>query len=217
MAANIIYDLENIEGSKFTFSPVKTLDNGGRLVYIYHAKKPLTFATSEMFAPFGLNEYENTKKFSVNLSFSDNEELLAKIKEIEDAIIDEATKESMVWFKKDKPMSREVVKEFFSSNIKYPKDPKYMPTVKVGVPYKNGSFETQAYNAAKEKIELSFDALPRESKVEAIIQCPCIWLSGGKVSAPLKALQLKIKPGKGPVTYDFVKDDDDVNNAEEEN
>jgi hypothetical protein len=185
---------------------------------MYHKKKPLVFATSQMFAPFGLNEYENTGRFSLNLSFPEGDDsLMDKIKEIEARIIDEAFKESKTWFKKTFA-SREDVAEMFTSCVKYPKErngeiaSKYRPTMQLNVPYKNNSFECQAFNTKRECFPITKESVGRGTQIEAITQCSCIWMSTTKITATMKVMQMKVAASRnGTVVYTFVEDEDDVN------
>lgn len=206
----------DIDTSAITFSAPKSLDNGGKFVYLSHHKKMLVFVTPTMNAPFGMNDWEQTK-FSIDLTVDeseDNELLLSKIREIETKVIDEAFANSMTWFKK-KITNRDVIEELFTSSIKYSKDKetgeistKYRPTIKFQLPFKNGTFDCEAYNAKKEAFEINKDTLAKGSKVNIIASCS-IWISGPKFGCTLKAMQLKVNPPRKIAGFAFVQDSDD--------
>ena len=207
--------LSEIDTKQITFGIPKPVgDHGGKMIYVNHAKKPLVFATPALTAPFGLNDWDNTK-FSIDLSANPNDELIRKIKEIEGIIIDEAFNNSAGWLKK-KYANREVVAELFSSCIKYPKDKltgevsdKYNPTVKFQLPFKNGQFECEAYDANRELIEISKETVVKGSKINVIAQVSAIWVSAGKFGCTFKVHQLKISPPRRIAGFCFINDEDE--------
>jgi hypothetical protein len=211
-------NISEIDVSQITFGDPKPIgEHGGKMIYLNHAKKPLVFVTPALMAPFGLNDWDNTK-FSIDLSVGNQGEqgdLLKKIKDIENLVIDEAFANSSAWLKK-KYASREVVAELLTSVVKYPKDKltgevtdKYNPTIKFHLPYKNGAFDCEAYNAQRELMDISKDSIPKGSKINVIAQLSVIWVAGGKFGCTIKIHQLKVAPPHRIAGYCFIQDEDE--------
>ena len=215
-----MYNVSDINTNSLSFGAVKSLDNGGKILYMNHNNKPLVFAINQMHVPFGLSVWDNANaganvKYNINLSFPEGDDtLLDKIKGVEDRIIDEAFANSKAWFKKSYT-SRAVVAELFTSCIKYPKEngeisQKYRPTIQLTLPFKNGAFECQAYSADRTAFEISKETITKGSKMEAIVQFSCIWMAGTKFGCTMKVLQMKVTPSRGTLVYAFVDDEDDA-------
>ncbi|KAG1653616.1 hypothetical protein FOA52_011851 [Chlamydomonas sp. UWO 241] len=192
------------------------MDNGGKIIYMQHNNTNAIFKTPVMTAPFGLSDWDNTR-FSVDLSMNaDVEAFRTKMLEFEDYVIDAAQKNSMAWFKKQ--YTRDVVKELFSSAIRYPKDKdtgdvsdKYPPTMKLQVPHKNGRFACDAYDYAKETMEITKETLSKGSRVSAIVHASGVWVAGSKFGVTYKIVQMKIATNNMGILdkYAFIDDSDD--------
>lgn len=193
--------------SKVTLGAVKTLDNGGKTVYVSYDGKPMILQTPEMVAPFGLSKFETDKgvpKYSIDLSFKDREKrkglqaFYDNMLKLNDVMIQQGLENSMSWFRK-KHNTTDVVEALFNPTIKFPKDKmtgeitdKYPPTFKISLPVnKEGQFTCDVYNNNCELIDLK-DIDVKGANVTAIIRCMGVWLAGGKFGITWKVVQLRV-------------------------
>jgi len=209
---NVVPHLVDIDLSSLKVSDPKTMDTGGKISYISLDKKPFIFQTPQMKAPYGLSDWQN-EKFYLDLSFSDQEDVVAfrqKIEEFEDLIIDTAHTNSVSWFKSNK--NKATLKQLFTSSIKKKADSAYPPTFKISVPMKKGKFDCDAYNCRKEALEISKTTITGGSKVNAIVQCSGLWIAGAKFGCTYKIVQAKIVTAENKAIsgYSFIDDEDEL-------
>lgn len=219
---------KNIDVSKVSFNEnVRTLDNGGKTVYIGYEGRPLVFQIPEMTVPFGSscwnaggNGSDPTKdKHSVDLSFKGMESrstlraFHAFLTAFDDAILDSALENSSAWFKK-KYTSKDVVGALYTPLLKRSKsketgeyDDKYPPTFKINLPFKDGKYDLNIYNTEKQPITLS--SIDKGSKVTAILQCSGLWIAGGKFGCSWKVIQLRVASPESIQGFAFQDDGDD--------
>ena len=216
----IIPNLCDIDVNDIQISDVpKTLDNGGKIIFVQMGGKPLIFKVPAMTLPYGMSDWEGTK-FHIDLSLSETNPEITEFKNkfiaLESKIIDTAYEKCMPWFKKQYK-SREVVEELYSSAIKYSKDKatgeisnKYPPTVKFQIPFVKGKFTCDAYNFKKEAIEISKETVNKGAKVTSLVHLSGLWIAGSKIGATYKVVQMKVKASESNVIsgYAFVDDDD---------
>jgi hypothetical protein len=202
--------------SKVNFSNMRTLDNGGKVVYVSYQNGPLIFQTPEMVAPFGVSKWDNDKggnKFTLDLSFKgmDTRDVLKKfydnLEAMDTKVLQGAKENSKAWFKKEQ--SETVLRELMTKIIREPKDPKYPPTFKVTLPKKEGSFDFEVYNQDKQQVSLDSLEL-KGARVTALIQCLGIWIAGAKFGVSWKVVQMKAVPVKKLQGYSFKEVDDKV-------
>ena len=216
--------------AKVNFSNLKTLDNGGKIVWISYEDGPLILQTPEMTAPFGVSNWDNDKggvKSTLNLSFKGKEgrEVLNKffenMNDLDSKMINSAFENSPTWFKKQQ--SEAVIKELYTSIICHAKDKntgeitdRYPPTFKITLPMKNGKHDFEVYNQSKDLVPLDSVDL-KGARVTALIQCLGVWIAGVKFGVSWKLVQMKVVPQKKLQGYSFkdveeekvVNDDDD--------
>lgn len=229
--------------SKMTVGNVKSLDNGGKIVYISHSEKPLIVQTPEMTVPFGMSRWNadgassagagGFDKYTIELSFKDRETRpsLSKFFDMMSAVdkymLNNAIDNSQAWFKK-KYSTTEIVDALYTPCVKFPKDKatgeitdKYPPTFRLSLPFRNGAFAVETFDNDKNKINL-LDVETKGSKVTAIIQLSGVWLAGGKFGCSWKVLQMRVVPPstiKGFAFQDIDEDklvDSDIDDDEEE-
>lgn len=161
---------------------------------------------------------ENAKsdgKFSISLNFprdGDNtkqtDEFLNKLKEFENKILDDAVKNSELWFGEE--MSREVVKHMFFPILKYSKnkdtkkfDYTKPPTIRAKVPNYNNKWEVEIYDtksnllfpSADNELISPVDLVPKLSQVACVLQASTIWIGGKGFGVIWKLKQCVVKPG----------------------
>jgi hypothetical protein len=217
MAPVTVPNIVDINVSQISFSEVKTMDSGGKMINVYYNKAPFVFKVPAMKAPFGMSNWKMIK-YSIDLALSQEQTAIKdKFEEIERHYIQTCVENSVKWLgKKEDP---DVVEELFNSAVRYARDKntgeiidKYPPTIKFQVPYKNGKFAATAYDSAKKSINISEDTIPKRSMVAAVVHASGIWVIGGKFGCTMKIEQMKVDADKGsfPVdVYAFMEDPED--------
>ena len=216
MSSNLIkWDQVNVDS--ITFGTPKSLDNGCKIIGLYHEGKTLMFQTPPMNSPYGMSKWSSdigVDKWSLDLSIT-HPEFLNLLKSLEEKILGEALGESQNWFKK-KISSREVLEALYTRIVKYSKDSntgeitdKYPPVVNLKLPQTNGQFQVEVYDMEKNKIPV-MDSVPKRSSVTAIVQCTGIWVAGGKFGCTFKASHLLVSAPNVIKGYAFVEDPDEV-------
>lgn len=212
-----------LDVQKIHYGTPRTLDNGGKSIYLSFNKAPIILQTPEMVAPFGMTKWDNDKgitKYTLDLSFKgmDARENLQtffnKMNELDDKLIDDGVANSFEWLKK-KNVSREVVRELYTKLVKFPIDKatgeistKYPPTFKLTIPFKDGSFQCDVYDAQKKLVNLS-QIETKGARVTAIIQCLGIWVAAGKFGCTWKVLQMRVSPPASIKGYAFKEVEND--------
>jgi hypothetical protein len=219
--------------NKVSFSKCRTLDNGGKVVYIQYNNAPLIFQTPEMYAPFGVSKWDNDKggnKYTLDLSFKgiENREILKKFHAdliaLDAKLLQVAKENSVDWFKKQQ--SDIVLKELMTPIIRNSKDNKFPPTFKATLPKKNDLFDFEVYNKSKELVTLDTVEL-KGALVSILGQSLGVWIAGSKFGFSFKTIQMMVSPVKKFQGYNFKTleesvpepeeddDDDDDTNANE--
>lgn len=223
----------NVQNIKY--GTPRTLDNGGKMIYLAYNNGPIVLQTPEMIAPFGLSKWDNDKgdsssnrsstKYSLNLSFKgmDGRPLLKtfydKMSELDDKLIEDGQVNSFDWLKK-KGVSKEVVKELYTKLVSYPIDKstgevstKYPPTFKLSIPWRDGAFQCEVYDSKRKLVDLQ-SLETKGARVTAIIQCLGLWAIAGKFGCTWKVIQLKVVPPASIKGFAFKPDTDKVSNDE---
>lgn len=207
------FDIKHVRLGK-----LRTLDNGGKIVYVEYKGKPLLVQTPKLKAPFGLSNWEG--KYSIDLSLAgydgSNESAAAFFKALsalDDFMLEEGMQNGMAWFKRKMP-NKDVVDALYTRNVKFAKDKntgeitdKYPPTFKIAVPHRDGQFQCDVFDVKREKVNLA-EVEAKGAKVSAIAQCLGIWVAGGKFGCSWKVVQLRIEPQAGINGYAFRDLDD---------
>ena len=156
---------------------------------------------------------ESDGKYSISLNFPNDEyktkvtdEFLQKLKDFENQILDDAVRNSELWWGEE--MSREVVKHTFFPYLKYSKnkDTKKVdfsrpPSIRAKVPFYDGKWGVEIYNTSSELIfpcdndMLSpVDFVQKLSNVACVLQCSGIWIGGKGWGLTWKLIQCVVKP-----------------------
>lgn len=199
-----------------TYSSLKVLDNGAKLIWIANKGAPLIMQLPKMSAPFGVSRWadDKTEKYSLDLSFKGREtdENIQKAYDmfmaLDKKIIRDAMENSPAWFKK-KIASIDVMEALYHPIVRQPKDDKYAPTIKLPLAYADNAFKCLAFDASKKVVNLA-DVNLKGAEVVSIVQCTGIWIAGGGAGCSWKVNQLKVFPKPSLNTYAFQDDDDDA-------
>ncbi len=205
----------DVDVKALTYSKQPTvLPSGAKMVWLNYNGAPMTVQLPAMKAPFGVSTWCDDKgaveKYSVDLSFGgESEEVRDALKlfeALDQYVLQSALDNSEAWFKK-KYTSLEVVDALYNKIVRYPKDDKYAPTIKLALPVSNGELQCTVFDGDKNKIDL----LTRLSEakgcqVTAIIQ-PSIWISGNKFGCKWKVRQMKCAFRAALNEYAFIDDE----------
>lgn len=218
----------NFDVSNVSYSAPRTLDNGGRAIYMSLNKSPIVLQTPEMVAPYGVSNWNDDgkgpDKYSLDLSFKGKEgrenlnTFFEKMVSLDKKLVQDGVDNSMTWLKK-KYNSVDVVEALYTPMVKYAKDKttgeitdKYPPTFKLKIPFVNGSFQCEVYDNKRKSVdlkELIDTGAFKGAKVTAIIQCLGIWVAGGKYGCSWKVLQMRVTPPQTIKGYAFKDIEDD--------
>lgn len=216
---------KNLNLNKITYGSPRTLDNGGKVIYIGYEGKPLIIQTPEMHTPFGLSKWsadsKGPEKYTLELSFKGRDSrdnlntFYEAMRSFDKKLVGDALDNSTAWLKK-KFSSREVLEALYTPVVKFAKDKmtgeltdRFPPTFRITLPQKDGQLSCEAYNNKREEIDLLSTDL-KGAKVTAIMQCMGIWVAGGKFGCSWKAVQLKVVPQQTIKGFAFMDVDGDV-------
>jgi hypothetical protein len=230
----------NLSVSDIKYGTPRTLESGGKAIYLSFNKSPIVLQTPQMWAPFGkskwLNDNDKNKgtsapKFTLDLSFKGMESspvietFYNKMTELDNKLIEDGVTNSFDWLKK-KGVSKEVISNLYTKLVRHHSDKdtgeltnKYPPTFKLNLPFKDDKFTCEVYDANKQLVDLN-TIETKGCRVTAIIQCLGIWVAAGKFGCTWKVLQMRVVPPQTIKGYAFKeiendKVDDDVDDDEE--
>jgi hypothetical protein len=218
----------NFDVSSVSYSAPRTLDNGGRSIYLSLNRSPIVLQTPEMVAPYGISNFNDDGKgpdrYSLDLSFKGKDEreniktFFEKMSALDKKLINDGVENSMTWLKK-KYNSVDVVEALYSTMVKYAKDKttgeitdKYPPTFKLKLPMYNGAFACEAYDTKRNVLdihELIRSNSLKGAKVTAIVQCVGIWVVGTKFGCSWKVLQMRVAMPQAIKGYAFKELEED--------
>ena len=211
-----------------TFKPPRTLDNGGKIVYVSYSGSNMILQIPEMYLPYGCSELETEHgiKYSAELSFKGEDgdaglkSFHDKLRALDEYVVQQGIKNSLAWFKK-KNMSEDVIRALYTPLVRCSKDKetgepdgRYPDTFRLKLQQRNGEFECKGFDSDKQLItEPLNEVLAKGARVKALIQCSGVWFAGGKFGMSFKALQMKITPPANltdAYAFDDSDDEDDT-------
>ena len=197
----------------------KSNKSGGKAITLIskQTNRSLHFSTPLMMtwgiADFVNDDGESDGKFSISLNFPNDDyknpatdAFLAKLKEFENQILDDAVKNAELWWGEE--MSREVLKHTFFPFLKYSKnkdtkkvDLSKPPSVRAKVPYYDGRWGVEIYDTKHSQLfpcdnpnMTPMDFVPKLSNVACVLQCGGIWIGGKGWGLTWKLIQCVVKP-----------------------
>jgi hypothetical protein len=220
----------NVDFSKVSFSSVKSLPSGAKIIYLNYDGASLFVQTPEMTVPYDSGTYypdnDSSGKYAVKVSMdgfqSDGgmKKFHDMLQSMDKKIMESGMENSLAWFKK-KSLSEDIAKELYNDMIKVSVDSetgepngKWAPTFAFKVVKRDGKVQCDCYDADKNDLVLSGDgAVDLESmfkkgtKVKMILKCNGLWIASGKFGCTWRAEQIKIN---SPIEYSgYAFDDDD--------
>jgi hypothetical protein len=192
----------------------KVNTNGAKNVAIFdkNARTILCFSSPDGVTTYGINtnSFDASKPptFDMTLQLNRTEQSLAFIQNILDLetyIKEEAFKNAKKWF--GKQMSKEVLNEFWTPFLRYPKnkdtgdfDMTKSPTLRLKLSHFENTFKyIEVYNVANELIfpkegAVLSELIPKGSEVKCLIRMNGVWLSAGKFGLTAKPIQIITRP-----------------------
>lgn len=206
--------------SSVKYMPPKVNDKGGKSINIIsdQTKRSLHISTPLMIT-WGISDFVDDKgesdgKYSISLAFPNEEyktkqtdEFLQKLKDFENQILDDAVKNSELWFGDE--MSREVIKHMFFPVLKYSKnkdtkkiDLSKPPTIRAKVTKYNSKWGVEIYDTksnlifpvSDNELLVPGDLVPKLSQVACVLQCSGLWIGGKGFGVSWKLVQCVVKP-----------------------
>jgi hypothetical protein len=156
---------------------------------------------------------ESDGKYQISLNFPNSEYanaetylFLKKLTEFQNQIVEDAVKNSELWF--GKKTSKEILEYSFFPFIKYQKDKTTKnidmtkpPSIRAKVPVYDGKWAVEIYDTRSNLIFPSenpdltpIDFVPKLSQVACLLQCGGIWIGGKGWGVTWKLTQAVVKP-----------------------
>lgn len=184
-----------------SFSTLEKNKLGGKQVFVSRTgtKSKILLQTPPLSLPFGITSYTDAstgsvQSWSMDVSFRGHEtdpaiaEFLAKMRALDEALVDVATERSADWF--GKPMGREIVSEFTRKFVKEPSNPQYAPIMRLKIPCVNGIPQTKFYDENRQPVSMEYVA--KGSSVRIILELSPVWFLNKNLGCTWKALQCAV-------------------------
>jgi len=216
----IVLKVSDWDPSAIRYTAPKLNKQGGKSISILSKQKNRALHLSTpLMMTWGISDFVDEKtgesdgKYSMTLNFPNEEyannqtsEFLQKMKDFENQILDDAVKNSEIWWGEE--MSREVAKHSFYPLLKYSKhkdtkriDYSKPPSIRGKIPYFDGKWGIEIYNTKNDLIFPCEDTrltpvefVPKLSNVACVLQCGGIWIGGKGWGLTWKVVQCVVKP-----------------------
>ena len=229
--------IDDFDVSKIKYSPVKSMDNGGKQCYINYgdaAVNPIYLQTPELNVVFDSNYFgdEKSGKFSVRVDMSGHDDkgtkmykFHEKMMKMDEQILQDAIKNGMSWLK-NKNITLDTAKALYTPIVKIAMDQetgepsgKWPPSFQFKVVRRNGDILSKVFDENKNKLNVNDpeadDYIPidsllkKNSKVKMIMKCNGIWIASGKFGCTWSAEQMQVTAPAGFDEFAFNSDDED--------
>ena len=218
-----VADLPDFSWNDISYSQPRELASGGKMIYVNFNRQPLIVHTPKMSSSFGVSDYDNDKKFHLDLTFKGldgNEELKqfkSFLERFDSKLINDGFNNSTAWFK-TAYKSKDVVDALFTKTIKGNNE-KYAQYFKIKTPYSTEGFQIPVFDQNKNKISIDTPeerAALKGSTITAIIQCTGIWIVDKRFGCNWKVLQMKVSTANRSKIPDYAFGDDDDRKSDSE-
>lgn len=216
----IVLNVNDWEPAQLKYMLPKVNDKGGKSINIISKQTSRSLHISTpLLMTWGIADFVDEKgeadgKYSISLNFPNDEyknkqtdDFLEKLKAFENQVLDDAVKNSELWFGEE-GMSREVVKHMFFPIVKYSKnkdtkkiDLSKPPSIRAKVPNYSGKWSVEIYDTKENLIfpcenELvsPCDLVVKLSQVACVLQCTGLWVGGKGFGVTWKLVQCVVKP-----------------------
>lgn len=220
MSKPVVLNVNEWNPSAVKYMAPKVNERGGKSISLVskQTNRALCFSTP-LLMTWGISDFVDEKtgesdgKYTLSLNFPNEEyatpsttKFLEKLKEFENQIIDDAVRNSEVWWGQE--MSREIVKFNFFSFLKYSKnkdtkkvDYSKPPSIRAKVPFYDNKWNVEIYDTNSniifpcENPHLTpMDFIPKMSSVACVLQCGGLWIGGKGWGLTWKLIQCVVKP-----------------------
>jgi len=218
-AKPIVLSTSDWNTKSIKYMPPKVNSMGGKSINMISTQTNRSLHISTpMMMTWGITDFigengESDGKFTMSLNFPNSEytkpstdSFLEKVKDFENQILDDAVKNSELWWGEE--MSREVCKHSFFPFLKFSMlkgskkiDITKPPAIRAKVPLYNGKWGIELYNTRDEMIFpcdndrlTPVDFVPKLSQVACVLQCGGIWIGGKGWGVTWKVIQCVVKP-----------------------
>ncbi len=226
-----------IDISNITFSTPKTLDNGGKMLFLNYGGgiAPLYVQTPEVEIPFDpsyFSDNEKSGKYSVKFSMKGLDENKS-MKDfhtwacsMDELLLKKAAENSQSWFKKPK-LSHDTLKELYTPMVKVSLDQetgepngKWPDSFGFKVIKRDGKFKDFSIydkNAVVFDVEGTTEnptdisrLITKGAHIKSVLKCNGIWIANGKFGCTWRAEQIRVKvPEGGLRDFAIMSDSDD--------
>ena len=236
---------QDIDLGKVTFSAPKTLENGGKMIYVNYngGINPLYVATPEGEVPFDPNyfaddgkdpESSTSGKYSIIMSIKKAQkgmqEFFDSFTAFDEYILAAAKENSAAWFKKPK-ISEDALKELYTPQIKISVDSEtgepnsYPPKFTYKVVKRDGKFQRfKIYDNNKKVFDVDKttdepvdfgNVVMKGALVKVVLKCNGIWVANGKFGCTWRAEQMRVKIPEGGLRDFAILSDSEEEDDEE--
>ena len=229
----------NININKISFSGVRSLDNGGKMVFVNYDDGKFYLQTPELEVPFDARYYgedgdnsgtSKNGKYSIKVQLKDSDESTVlfkeKLKQMDELLKQKASENSQTWFKKPK-LSMDAINELYTPFVGVSRDRdtgepdgKYPDTFGFKIHKKEHRFQDfSIYDNKKKVFNVNDDTddkvdllnvIVKGAQLKVVLKCNGIWIANGKFGCTWKAEQVRIKvPEEGLRDFAIESDEDD--------
>ena len=223
---------QNVEMGSVSYSAVKSLPSGAKIIYLNYKGGPLFVQTPEMTVPYDSGTFyadnDSSGKYAIKVSMDghkDNPQMKAfhdMLQQMDQKIMDSGIENSLAWFKK-KSLTEEIAKELYTPMVKVSIDSetgepngKWAPTFAFKIVKRDGKVQCDCYDADKKEVPLTGDdsadlstMFKKGTKVKMILKCNGLWIASGKFGCTWRAEQIKINSPIEYSGYAFSDDEDE--------
>ena len=233
-----------IDFSKITISAPKTMDNGGKMLYINYGGgiNSLYVKTPEVEIPFDPSYFadnENSGKFSIKFSMKDLDgnksmkDFHTWAVKMDELLLTKASENSQSWFRKAK-LSDETLKELYTPMVKVSTDAetgepngKYPDSFAFKINKRDGKFKDfSIYDDNKNVFDVDGTTdnptditkiVVKGALIKVVLKCNGIWIANGKFGCTWKAEQMRVKvPEGGLKEFAIMSESEDEDDVEVE-
>ena len=227
-----------VDLSKITFSAPKTLDNGGKMLFLNYGGgiNPFYITLPEVEVPFDpmyFADNDTSGKYNIKISLKDlesNNELKClheKLGELDTLLKEKAIENSQQWFRKAK-LSSDTINELYTPLIKVATDPetgepngKWPDSFGFKVVKKDGKFPNfSIYDNSKPPVVFDVDGktdtpvdlenvIMKGTLIKAVLKCNGVWIANGKFGCTWRAEQVRAKLPEGGLREFAIESDSD--------
>ena len=232
-----------VDLSKITFSAPKTLDNGGKMLFLNYGGgiNPFYITLPEVEVPFDpmyFADNDTSGKYNIKISLKDlesNNELKClheKLGELDTLLKEKAIENSQQWFRKAK-LSSDTINELYTPLIKVATDPetgepngKWPDSFGFKVVKKDGKFPNfSIYDNSKPPVVFDVDGktdtpvdlenvIMKGTLIKAVLKCNGVWIANGKFGCTWRAEQVRAKLPEGGLREFAIESDSDDSDDE---